>query len=372
MVSVYILKIYGRTIFVMNKYSFLLVLVISIAMIMGCGSGDEAEKATETPSVVSAPVATATPVVEPATVPDTADVGASGDEKHEKHGDHDKIAAYPITVTDMMGREVEIKSEPTKIVGISPTAMEMLYRVGGKAVGRDNSSTWNPVVEALPSVGGAYSPSMEAIIGLQPDLILIEALTQGHLTDMLASVGAPIVAVRATSVDDVNHGLTLLGKVINKEDKARIASNDIEKRIESAVSSLEKSRSVLILISDADRNLYAALPNSYAGAIAETLTLDNVAADLSASGPYPGYALFSSEQAIASNPEIILTISPAPAPAPKLSTMLPMVPGYAGLDAVIGGRVSEVSVDLFLQAPGPRIANAVEELNRIIAEATFE
>ena len=102
------------------------------------------------------------------------------------------------------------------------------------------------------------------------------------------------------------------------------------------------------------------------------MTLDNVAANLSESGPYPGYALFSSEQAIASNPEIILTISPAPAPAPKLSTTLPMVPGYAGLDAVIGGRVSEVSVDLFLQAPGPRIVDAVEELNRIIAEATFE
>ena len=350
----------------MNKYSFLLVLVISIAMIMGCGSGDDTEVVVETPSAVSAPVVTEQPIVEPTPLPETTDVASDEGDKHDEHGHDDKVSAYPVTVTDMMGREVEIKSEPTNIVGISPTAMEMLYRVGGEAVGRDNSSTWNPVVEALPSVGGAYSPSMEAIIGLQPDLIIIEALTQGHLVDMLAGVGAPIVAVRATSVDDVTHGLTLLGKVINKEDKARIASNDIEKRIESAVSSLEKSRSVLILTSDADRNIYAALPNSYAGAIAGILTLDNVAANLSESGPYPGYALFSSEQAIASNPEIILTISPAPAPAPKLSTTLPMVPGYAGLDAVIGGRVSEVSVDLFLQAPGPRIANAVEELNRII------
>ena len=144
----------------MNKYSFLLVLVISIAMIMGCGSGDDTEVVVETPSAVSAPVVTEEPIVEPTPLPETTDVASDEGDKHDEHGHDDKVSAYPVTVTDMMGREVEIKSEPTNIVGISPTAMEMLYRVGGEAVGRDNSSTWNPVVEALPSVGGAYSPSM--------------------------------------------------------------------------------------------------------------------------------------------------------------------------------------------------------------------
>ena len=52
--------------------------------------------------------------------------------------------------------------------------------------------------------------------------------------------------------------------------------------------------------------------------------------------------------------------------------MLPRIPGYAGLDAVANGRVSEVSVDLFLQAPGPRIVDAIEELAMIIGDMEFE
>lgn len=280
--------------------------------------------------------------------------------------------AYPLTLTDLLGRQITINEEPTRIIGISPTAMEMLYKVGGKAVGRDSGSKWEPSVEALPSVGGAYNPNIEAIVELAPDLIVIEALTQGHMADMLASTRAPIVAVRAASVKDVKDSLILLGKAIDKEDKAQEVAAEMQDRINVAVTGFDESRNLLILISDADRNLYAALPNSYAGAIVEALNLSNVASDLSESGPYPGYALFSSEQAIKTNPDVILTISPAPEPAPRLSTMLPRIPGYAGLDAVANGRVSEVSVDLFLQAPGPRIVDAIEELAMIIGDMEFE
>ena len=122
-------------------------------------------------------------------------------------------------------------------------------------------------------------------------------------------------------------------------------------------------------ISDADRNLYAAKPESYPGAIADILNLTNVAAGLADSGPFPGFTLFSPEQALTANPDIILAISPAPEPAPRLSSVLPLVPGYGDLSAVTEGRLGELSPDLFLQAPGPRIVDAVEELAAFLEEA---
>jgi ABC-type hemin transport system substrate-binding protein len=84
--------------------------------------------------------------------------------------------------------------------------------------------------------------------------------------------------------------------------------------------------------------------------------------------PYPGFALFSPELAAQSNPgpDVVLTITPAPPPAPRLSAVLPMVPGFKTMPAVKGGRVVELDSVLFLQASGPRIADAVEALLTIM------
>jgi iron complex transport system substrate-binding protein len=277
-------------------------------------------------------------------------------------------APFPVTVTDMLGRQVEISQKPERIVSISPTATEMLYRVRGVAIARDSSSKFPPETESLPTVGGAYTPSVEAIVGHQPDLILIEALTQGHMLPMLEPAGAQIIAVRATSVDDVAQALELLGTILNQPIEAEEAAQEIQARVNNAASALSSTGSVLILISDADRNLYAAKPESYPGAVATALNMTNVAAGLADSGPFPGFTLFSAEQAIASNPDFIFAISPAPEPAPRLSAVLPRVPGFTDLAAVKEGKLKEIDPGLFLQAPGPRIADAAEQMSGLIQE----
>ncbi len=275
---------------------------------------------------------------------------------------------YPLTVTDMLGREVTIEAAPERIIPISPTATETLYRIGAVAIARDSSSRFPPETEPLETIGGAYTPSIEAIVALQPDLIVIEALSQGYMVGMLAPTGAQIVAVRATSADDVAQSLTLLGQITDREAAAASAASDIGERITASV--VEGSPTVLILIADADQNLYAAKPESYPGAVATAIGATNVAVGLADSGPFPGFTLWSAEQAVTADPDFILTISPAPEPAPRLSSVLGFVPGYAELSAVAGGRVLELDANLFLQAPGPRIVDAVETLQGLMAAAT--
>ena len=126
--------------------------------------------------------------------------------------------------------------------------------------------------------------------------------------------------------------------------------------------------SILILISDADRNLYAAKPESYPGAVAAIANTINVAEGLADAGPFPGFTLFSGEQAVAANPDFIFAITPAPEPAPRLSSVLGFVPGYSELSAVTGGRLYELDATLFLTAPGPRIVDALEELRHLLDE----
>ena len=274
--------------------------------------------------------------------------------------------AYPLEIVDMMRRPVEIPAKPMRIVTLSPTATEMLYVAGGTAIARDSSSTFPAEVLELPELGGAYSPSFEAIAAQGADLILIEALTQARFLEPLSQLGAPVVAVRATSLDDVTMGIRLIGQIIENAEGAEQAAQDISARFSSSIEGLTGGKSALILISDADRNLYAAKPQSYPGAIASMVQLSNPAAELPDSGTFPGFAGISAEQVITMDPDYVFTITPAPEPAPRLSAMLPRIPGFAGLQAVSSGQMHELDLAIFLRNQGPRIAEAVEAMAGLV------
>lgn len=271
-----------------------------------------------------------------------------------------------ITVTDLMGRIVEIPEIPSRIVSISPTATETLYTVGGIAIARDSSSTFPPEVENLPELGGAYSPNMEAIAAQNPDLIIIEALTQGHLIDALERFGAPVVAVRAASAEDVSQSIKLIGDITQNQVQAKQAIDDITSRISAATNDTANDKSVLILISDQNRLLYVARPDSYPGAVITSLNMTNLAEGVPQAGSLPGFTRVSAEQVIELDPEIIFAISPAPPPAPTLSSVFGIIPGFSGLTAYKEGRLYEIDPVLFLRAQGPRIANAVEHMAELV------
>jgi iron complex transport system substrate-binding protein len=276
---------------------------------------------------------------------------------------------YPLTVVDMLGRSVQISQCPTRIVTTAPTATETLYRVGGTAVGVDSSSKYPEDVQGLSKVGSAYNISTEAIAALDPDLVIVEALNQANIISALENLGMTVLAVRAASLDDINRSLTLVGRVVNMEDKAAQAISEIQGRIKAAQDNATVSKKVLIFISDAQRNIYAAKPESYPGTVAALLGLSNPAAGLPDSF-MPGFTLFTAEQALTSDVDIVFTITPAPPPTPRLSASLLQIPGFNQMAAVKAGKVVELDPALFLQAQGPRIADAVEEMLRLIQEGT--
>jgi iron complex transport system substrate-binding protein len=271
-----------------------------------------------------------------------------------------------VAVTDLLDRAVQIDEPPVRIVTLHPTATETLYRAGGVAVGRDTSSQYPAEVLDLPTVGSAYSPSLEKVAELAPDLVIIEALTQASFVDQLEQLEVPVIAVRAASLDDVSKSLTLVAKIIDTKKTADQAIAEIQGRIDTASANAPEGKSILIFIADAEKNVYAARADSYPGAVAALLGLDNLAADLQGASPYTGFAQFTPEMALQSTPDVVFTITPAPLPAPRLSQLLPMIPGFKEMPAVKEGRVVELDPVLFLQAQGPRMADAVEELLDIV------
>ncbi|MCC6380879.1 MAG: ABC transporter substrate-binding protein [Dehalococcoidia bacterium] len=273
---------------------------------------------------------------------------------------------YPLKVTDLLGREVEIKAKPKTIVALSPTAVEYVYAVGASVVGRSQSADYPAAAQQAKEVGTAYQPNPEAILALKPDLVIADSVIQAQpdLRKTVEGLGVPVLFAGADSYQKVVDGVRLVGKVLDANAQAAQVVQGMEKARDNARAALSgKKVSAVTLIAGRDQTLYAAKDNSYAGDIMKQVGITNPAASQPDAGPFPGYTTLAPEKLVEFNPDVIFTITPGPASIPRLSTLVPQIPPFKGLKAVTGGKVIELDVELFLESPGPRVVDAFKAIS---------
>ena len=337
-------------------FSLSLVALLGVALLVACGGDDDAAPAP-TPAPTQAAAATEAPT-EAATEAPTEAATPEPTEAPPAPG-------YPRDVVDLFGRTVTIPDLPKAIVAVSPTATELVYAVGGTVVGRSQTVNYPPEALEAADIGSAYQPNPEAILALEPDLVVADYTIHiaPDVRDALEGLGVPVIYAGAASVDDVLTGLTLLGEVLDNPDGAAEAVAAVEAALAAAREALAgQELSAVILIGDRDRNLYAAKASSYGGSVLDALGIANPADVQPDSGPFPGFTRVSPEALLEFDPVYIFTVTPAPPPAPRLSGMLGLFPGMSGLQAMANGRVIEIDVQLLVQSPGPRVIEAFAAL----------
>ena len=79
-----------------------------------------------------------------------------------------------IQVTDDSGKQHRFAQPVQRIVALMPHATELLYAVGAgqQIVGAVDYSDYPPEAKSIPRVGGYSGLNIEAIVALQPDLIV--------------------------------------------------------------------------------------------------------------------------------------------------------------------------------------------------------
>jgi iron complex transport system substrate-binding protein len=278
---------------------------------------------------------------------------------------------YPLTLTDMLGQELTIPEAPAAVVALSPTTVEFVYAVGGTSLTRSSSVTYPEEALDAVDIGPSYQPSLELIAAQEPDLIIADSMLQPQLAGDLAALGVPLLYVGVATWEDVAIGLELVGKALDKSAAAEGVIGQLERVNIDLAHQLPALTPKVLILNGTPADFYAAKPESYAGGLAGRLGVENVAEGAPDVGRFPGYTKLSLESIVAAEPDVILAITAGPPGSPTITDSLSGDPSWTGVPAVENGRVTEISAELYLQAPGPRAGQALEELAALLYPETF-
>jgi iron complex transport system substrate-binding protein len=84
------------------------------------------------------------------------------------------VETAAVEVTDDAGRQVRLAAPAQRIISLAPSMTELLFSIGAgdRVVGVIDYSDYPPEARALPVIGRHDLLDMEAIVALQPDLIV--------------------------------------------------------------------------------------------------------------------------------------------------------------------------------------------------------
>lgn len=150
-------------------------------------------------------------------------------------------AEETIAFKDYYGREVAVKTNPQKVVSLSPGITELLFdlQVGDRIAGRTNYCLYPEEAKKIPSVGGISDANMEMIMAKKPEIVFTASMVAKEMVDKMASSGLCVVCLpEGKKVTDVYETVTFLGKVFGKEKLADSLIGNMKKEIANITSSI--------------------------------------------------------------------------------------------------------------------------------------
>ena len=223
------------------------------------------------------------------------------------------------TVTDLTGKKVTIKDNPTRIAIVPIPWASLTYLVDGdssKIIGMNpsskeayNISILKDLAPNMKKVNTAFVDSdfninYEELALLKPDIVIVWDF-QNDAIEKLAKLKIPAVAIKYGTLENVQEGIKLLGDILNRQEKAQKLINyhkDTNKYLASKTKKLEniKRKKILYLINP---QLTVSSGNSVTNIMIDMAGGENVAKDITTGGSWSKVTM---EQIIKWNPDIII------------------------------------------------------------------
>lgn len=145
-------------------------------------------------------------------------------------------AAQSRCVVDDSGAELCLASPAQRIVALSPSVTELLFAAGAgeRVVGVVSFSDYPEAARELPQVGSYDRLDLEALLALEPDLVVAWAGgNPGQQVDRLEAFGLPVFRSDASDFEHIASTLERFGRLAGTQDTGDAAARKLRDSVAS-------------------------------------------------------------------------------------------------------------------------------------------
>ena len=268
-------------------------------------------------------------------------------------------------ITDDSGKQVSLPPQVDRVVSLAPNLTEIVFAVGGghKLVGRTSYCDFPAEAKSVAEVGDTLHPSLERIIALKPQVVLVSTASQLEVfTKQLQDHDISVFVTDPHDLEGVFQSIEKIGEILGLRDKAKQTVESLRQRVAVIEQKLQGANRVRVFYQLSGEPLYTIGKDSFVNDLIQRAGAVSVTADVP--GAWPKY---SAEAALGTKPDAIILPTGGSMGETNASVAEPLKRS----PAVAQGRVYKINDD-HLVRPGPRAVDGLEEMARALHPEAFK
>lgn len=245
----------------------------------------------------------------------------------------------------------ETRVKGKRVVSLSPAMTETIFALGAQEylVGVTTYCSYPAEAKAIEKVGDFSNPSLERILGLKPDLVIVNTPEQRRIQQQLEQLGIDVYESSPQTMEEIYAEIAEIGVRLNARAEAESIIAYMKDRLQPDTGSMKR-----VYVELSPRPLITIGSGTFLNELLKRAGGDNIFSDSK-----KDYPVVSAEAVILRDPEIIIVLHPEP-----FGERI----GWKNVTAVKNQEVfADIDQDLLMR-PGPRLVMGYQALRDIISD----
>ncbi len=246
-----------------------------------------------------------------------------------------------------------LAAPPQRIVSLAPNLTETLFELGAgdEVVGVTSYCNYPPEAQTREKVGDFINPSLEKIVSLQPDLILLENWSSSKVSRRLSQLDLRVFqTISPASIEQVYQLIAQVGEATGRRQEAADLVARMRGRIEAAKQRASRFRYHPSVYVEIDPPSWTVGRRSYTSEAVTIAGGRNLFDDVDRPS-----LLVSKEKVLEKNPDVILSFA-------VKAAEIKARPAWAEIKAVRQGRIIDDFNRDLLSRGTFRLVEGIEQL----------